>query len=241
MEIEHQVELGSRYHHLVHQYALGIPLNKLNLPAHNEVLAQWWENFQTAISESGSLHNAWTPSVQRLPETTISGHLGNVRLIAKMDINCHPSRWEYSDLRLENLAASTSPHLAGRTTSNQSLSVSNSPGGFDFHNGKTIKPEQLEMIYWYSSTPEAPIHFPYTQRQFQSDQAYLHSLLDTLLRLDANEFYMTDDERHCNYCVYRSLCNRGITAGQLTDYQQISINDDVGFGFDFSQIDEIVF
>ena len=241
MEIEHQIELGSRFHHLVHQFALGIPLDKLNLPAHNEVLAQWWENFQSAISESGSLHNAWLPSVQRLPETTISGHLGNVRLIAKMDlIAIHP------DGNIQIFDWKTSQQVPRRTWLAERLQTKVYPylflqAGSIFTNGKTIKPEQLEMIYWYSSMPEAPIHFPYTQRQFQSDQAYLHSILDTLLRLEANDFSMTNDERHCNYCVYRSLCNRGTTAGELTDYEQISINDDVGFGFDFSQIDEIVF
>lgn len=241
LETERLIELGSRFHHLVHQFSLGIPLSKLNPLVQDEDLALWWGNFQAAISENGSLHNIWTPSVQHLPETTLSGQLGNVRLIAKMDLLAiHPNG------NIQIFDWKTSQQVPRRTWLAERLQTKIYPylllqAGSIFVNGKAIKPEQVEMIYWYTSMPETPIYFSYTQQQFQSDQTYLHSLLDTLLRLDEKDFSMTNDERRCNYCVYRSLCNRGITAGQFSDYEPMSINDEIEFGFDFSQVDEIVF
>ena len=64
--------------------------------------------------------------------------------------------------------------------------------------------------------------------------------MDTLLRLHEDEFPMTSDEQRCKFCVYRSLCNRGIEAGQLGDYENSSsIADDEALEIDFSEIDEI--
>jgi hypothetical protein len=98
------------------------------------------------------------------------------------------------------------------------------------------------MIYWYPSMPDAPVRFPYSQKQYQSDETYLQSLLETLLRLNESEFVKTNDEQRCKFCIYRSLCDRGIAAGQLSESEKTSsLDNDDTFEIDFDQIDAIVF
>jgi hypothetical protein len=86
LENERLIELGSRFHHLLHQFTLGIPVSELKFSQQDRELALWWENFQTAIEENGSIHNAWLPTTIRYPEITLSGRLGDVRIVAKIDL-----------------------------------------------------------------------------------------------------------------------------------------------------------
>ena len=48
------------------------------------------------------------------------------------------------------------------------------------------------------------------------------------------EFSLTADEKRCAYCTYRSLCNRGVSAGSLSDLWDES-DDEVGLSLDFEQ------
>ena len=76
--------------------------------------------------------------------------------------------------------------------------------------GKPIAPEQIEMIYWFAEPGQAAETLAYTAERFQADGAYLHALVNEIRSLKAEEFEMSASEKPCAYCVYRSLCNRGI-------------------------------
>jgi hypothetical protein len=52
---------------------------------------------------------------------------------------------------------------------------------------------------------------------------------------------MTEQVELCRFCVYRSLCNRGVQAGALSENEQEAEGESLGFDFDFEQIAEIEF
>jgi hypothetical protein len=86
-----------------------------------------------------------------------------------------------------------------------------------------VEPEQVEMRYWFTSAPAQPVVFRYDREQHAAAHNRLHALLDEILAgaVEA-DFPMAPDteinrKRFCRFCVYRSRCNRGITAGDVTE------------------------
>ena len=76
-----------------------------------------------------------------------------------------------------------------------------------------IPPEQVEMVYWYADFPSEPAHFRYNSAQFKRDWDGLTSLINEIG--NHRHFPLTEDEKKCAYCPYRSYCNRGGKAGTL--------------------------
>ncbi len=88
-----------------------------------------------------------------------------------------------------------------------------------------IQPEQVEMRYWFTSAPAQPVIFRYDQAQHAAAHERLHSLLQQILSSrSAAEFPKVPDtpinrKRFCNFCVYRSRCDRGILAGDVSEVE----------------------
>ena len=70
------------------------------------------------------------------------------------------------------------------------------------------------MVYWYTEFPAQPSEiFSYSEAQYRADEQYLAQLTEEINSHDAGAFELTSDERQCNYCAYRSFCDRGDIAG----------------------------
>ena len=53
---------------------------------------------------------------------------------------------------------------------------------------------------------------------------------------------MTDDGRRCSFCVYRSLCDRGVEAGEMgASEDDLDEEKALEIDLDFEQIAEIEF
>jgi len=86
-------------------------------------------------------------------------------------------------------------------------------------------PGTVSMIYWFAQYPDQPVTLPYDAAQYAADHQYLSELIEEIENLARDsgelvrtpspgfEWPKTPDERKCAYCVYRSLCNRGVRAG----------------------------
>jgi hypothetical protein len=86
------------------------------------------------------------------------------------------------------------------------------------------------------------VRFEYNQADYQKDAEYLQALVDTIQRSGDDQFPLTDDERRCAYCVYRSLCDRGVRAGDMDAFEEgLEEGEDFDFELDFDQIAEIEF
>ena len=98
------------------------------------------------------------------------------------------------------------------------------------------------MIYWFTENPDDPERFAYSEQQYHQDREYLTGLIAEIESLGENEFFLTDQVERCEFCTYRSLCERGVRAGRLDqladDYAEAG---EAGFTLDFDQIAEVEF
>ncbi len=244
LESELFMQRGAQFHHLVHQYLLGIPVEKLARQIEgDEMLVRWWMNF-TSLTGFGNLSG-----FNARPEISLSAPLGGFRLMAKYDVivlppNASPSGkgervtiydWKTSHKRpkrewLEKkLQTRVYPYLLARA-------------GAQLNGGPPIEPEQIEMIYWFTDFPDQPARFAYNTEQFAADEAYLSGLIAELQSLGDGPALLTEDEYRCNYCPYRSLCSRGDKAGLLVEMGDFGeVETGFEFEFDFEGIGEIEF
>ncbi len=97
-----------------------------------------------------------------------------------------------------------------------------------------VRPEQVEMRYWFTAAPGQPVTFRYDAAQHAANHARLQRLLaDILAGSSEADFPKVIDSpanrsRFCAFCIYRSRCNRGAAAGDL---------DDLGDAEDFFAVD----
>ena len=84
-----------------------------------------------------------------------------------------------------------------------------------------MRPEQVEMRYWFTAAPGQPLTFRYDATQHEANHQRLQRLLAEILAgQNEADFPKVADtpanrRRLCAFCVYRSRCNRGETAGDL--------------------------
>jgi len=234
LESERRMQQGERFHLLAHQYLLGLPVEQLTSTIQEAELAAWWQAFLSFAS--GLAGSA------RYPELTLSTPLGNTRLVGKYDLLVVPAPG-----RAQIFDWKTSPHkprgeqLARRwqTRVYPYLLVK---AGAHLNGGKPFLPEGVQMTYWYASHPGQAEQFNYTDQQFRQDVIDLEALIATIQALREGEFPLTSDERRCTYCVYRSLCARGVQAGSLDALEaDLEAGESLELKLDFDQIAEIEF
>jgi len=116
-----------------------------------------------------------------------------------------------------------------------------SQAGAYLNNGILQTPEQIEMVYWFANFPGTSLRFPYSAEKKEEDLADFRTLVEDIQNLGENNAPLTDNEKFCSYCVYRSLCKRGVKAGPLDEYEDFDVQDNTEFEIDFNQISEIAF
>lgn len=229
LEFERRMEQGEKFHLLVHQHILGIPAEILHSRITDPELIEWFEAYlQNGLAD--------VPQ-QRYPEKTLTIPLGAYGLLAKIDLLAIGDTVKIIDWK-------TSRHIPkpDRLQSRWQTRIYQYvvTKGASYLTGGVLKPENVEMIYWYASHAGATRRFQYSQEQFERDEYDLLQLVTDIDRTTA--FPLVEDDRHCRFCTYRSLCNRGVHAGALDAYdfndEDESLDD---FIIDFDQIAEIEF
>mgnify|MGYP001034766081 FL=1 len=246
-EHERYLRLGSEFHYLIHQHHSGLPLERLSatIPsiqgAVGDELSTWWENYLASPYQSYRIDETQPdipPTEARIyTEFSLSIPIQDFRLIAKYDmLLILPSGqatiidWKTSHQRPQRrwlqtrLQTRIYPYVL-------------SMAGQSLHNVFQIQPEQIEMCYWFANFPDNPECFQYSSELSMIDRSYLHGLIEQIVRHGDEDFSQTHNEMHCRYCAYRSLCNRGVTAGSLEDNESDERNG--GIEFDFDHIEEI--
>lgn len=232
LENEQLMEKGQRFHRMAHQSIAGVPLERASLALSEPELAGWWANFQRQALPEG----------QRHPELSLQITLQGFRLVAKLDLMVVTPQgqaliYDWKTSRKRSSRAQLATRLQTRV-----YPFVLSQAGAAYNNNQPFPPEAIEMVYWYAAFPGEPERFAYDQVHYDADAAYLDELAEMIISLDEADFAKTTDERHCRYCVYRSLCDRGVQAGSLDDWEaeQFPTDDLIG-GLDFEQITEIEF
>jgi len=246
LENERFMLRGSVFHRLIQQYFSSVPLERLQEAVSHAAgtdadLAAWWEHFVAFARQEKLDHllSAETPCL--FSEKSLSAPLGSRRLIAQYDLlRCvAPGRliiydWKTSRKRpqrkwlAERIQTRLYPYLFVQA-------------GHNLNAGQTIKPQDIEMIYWFAVYPEQPERFHYSQADYERDAAFLSDLINEIINLQPDQFTLTTQENRCAYCVYRSLCNRGEQAGMFQDSMDVENDPTHEILLDFEQLTEIEF
>lgn len=230
-EHERHMQMGDEFHRLVHQHLIGVPVDRLTYAVKDETLSKWWENYLQY-----SLKNF--PAGERYPElklfTTIAGH----RLMAKYDLLELYRGEKFLIVDWKTSHYRTKRDILSRRLQTIIYRYVLVEAGKQFNGGTPIQPEQVEMIYWFPEYPQQPEKFSYDTEQHNHVRTYLVRLIEGINA--KSEFELTPDLRHCRYCKYRSLCRRGIAAGDISNYEADK-KDELSVTIDFDQIAEIEF
>ncbi|PWB53051.1 MAG: PD-(D/E)XK nuclease family protein [Anaerolineales bacterium] len=242
LENERRIDQGSKFHQIVHQHLVGVPENEIKISiANDEVLEAWWNNYLHSIRD-GVLASIQLDNNPHFEELTLSAPVGDFRVLAKYDLLlCQTDgKWLIFDWKTsENhpkrkwLANRLQTHIYPYILSKAGACL----GG-----GEAIDPDLVEMIYWFTNFPEQPERFSYNQASYNDDLRTISSLIAAIDQKTEAIFPLTPDTRRCLYCTYRSLCNRGVEAGDihhLEEWLEPDAPDELRI--DFDQIGEIEF
>ncbi len=248
LENERHLQQGAAFHRLIHQHVLGIAPERLSSMVTGEALRRWWYNYLESgpvdLPAGGGYGN---PPYSEVVLSAPVGHgqetdPGTGRLVARYDlIAVDVGRravivdWKTSRRRpprkwlAERLQTRVYLYLLVRA-------------GFHLNGSQPFEPEQVEMVYWFANFPATPERFAYDTARYEADEVYLISLIEEITGLAEKKFPLTTQERHCNYCPYRSLCRRGVGAGVFDEMDGDLTPEDLSqLDFDFEQIAEIEF
>jgi len=233
LHFEKRTRRGARFHKLVQQHLLGVPAEALTTSlADDEDLAGWWRSY-LARGLSGL-------PVQRFSEITLQTHLAGRRLVAKYDLLAlEPGGAAVIVDWKTGARVPAKAYLAGRMQTVVYRYVL-AQAGAHLYAGESIPPERIRMDYVYVAGGGERLSFPYSSTQLGEDEALLSEIIAAIDR--AEVFPLTDEERRCRFCSYRSLCDRG-GAGRLEDFDldEYEEDDEEAFALEFDQIAEIEF
>lgn len=228
-EVENRQRDAQLFHRLVQQHMLGLPDSLLAPLATSADLNRWWQNFAASGPDVDgySLHT----------ERSLVAPLGEHRLVAKYDLVAIRDGeaviydWKTHARRPQDAA------LAARwqTRVYRAMLVK---AGAELNDGSSFDPGRVAMIYWFAEFPSQPARLSYDAQQYNRDWSAIESLSREIAT--AREFPLTDDLRQFRFCTYRSLCERGESAGPWREADdQAALGGEVSV--DFEQIGEIEF
>lgn len=241
LENERHLLQGAAFHRLVQQYLSGLPLEKLSPLAQESGIRRWWQNFQESAPQLAEYGLEPGNKEYRLyPELTLTGSAAGFRLLAKYDLILVTPQggavifdWK------------TNRKRPGRAALQERMQTRLYPfllvqAGASLHGGQPLQPEQVQMVYWFAEYPQEPEHFRYRAAQYEQDQSYLEGLLAAVLALQPDQFSLTDNLQRCRFCVYRSLCDRGVRAGDIFSADETpEADEELEIDLDFSSLPEI--
>jgi predicted RecB family nuclease len=246
-ENEAHIRRGDRFHRLAQQALAGIPPERLAAVAAADpdpALKRWWENFTLLLPalQEGSAR----AEVMLAAPLTLTPSQGGHRLLAKYDLiqflpggqvviydwKTHLFRPRRSSLqsRLQTLVY---PALLARA-------------GTSLNDGQPLSAGQIEMVYWFAEFPDQPERFTFTPLGLEQNWEIINQMVAEIAALPAAGFPLTREEKRCRFCVYRSLCARGVQAGLLAESDEdpddlLSLEGNEAIDIDFEQIGEISF
>ena len=234
LAVERHMLLGERFHRMIQQHQSGLSADLVGATASEPELVEWWQAYLSAAPDP-------LPE-RRWVEHTLSAPFGNYRLIAKYDLLAIAPGERAVIVDWKTSLRKPKRALLSRRIQTRLYPFLLAEAGKLLNNSVTFKPEQIELVYWFTADPSNPEHFPYSADQFDQDRKFLQDLIADVVNASETNFPLTSDERMCRYCNYRSLCDRGERASEMEDdVADEEGSDSSGFDLDFEQISEIAF
>jgi len=230
-ENERRQQEGQLFHRMVQQHLVGLPVEKLTRHANSPNLSRWWMNYLGYQFE--------LDGCTKYTELTLTAPVGLHRLLAKYDlVAISPGQkalifdWKTSHKRPRD------EWMAVRMQTRVYRALLVQAGAY-LNAGAPIPAAQVEMVYWYADFPSEPTRFSYDAAQSKRDWDALTALINEIS--NHPHFPLTQDEKKCAYCPYRSYCDRGGKAGVLDESDDGMEIAQADFNLNFEQIAEIEF
>ena len=227
-EQESLLQLGQQFHLMVQQNFAGVPAEAITDSTGDPELLFWWQEFN-------ALKINYLPGLKYC-EVLYSVPFASYRLVAKFDLLI---------IEAEKKATiydwKTSQHPPKRTTLQSRLQTKVYPLVLSLVSASSkvmsaIDAEKIQMIYWYPDPLISPIQFDYSNSQMQEDSSYIAGLINEISNRPIDSFEKTSQESRCKFCRYRSLCERGLQAGDISKSEESIDTNDTIFDIDFDQI-----
>lgn len=232
-QLEQATDLGNKFHQLCLQYFTGIDPDSLIQNISDPELKFMWENFISFAKDLQELN--------RFAEIILSTPFLSHQLIAKYDLVLKTSEGKFVIYDWK-----TSTKKPSRTLLSQRFQTFLYPlifvkAGNSIFKSNQPFPGDISMNYWYPMTSDPEEIFPYSENLYSENLNQLTNLISEIDHLvdSGYPFPLTDDQNLCLKCVYRSLCERGIQAGDLDLFSVIDQEDLSNVHFDLDNISEI--
>lgn len=232
---EKLTELGITFHQLCHQFFSGIDADLLSATITEPNLLELWEAFLPYGKSLLSLPHV-AEQILRIP-------FGDHFLVAKFDLIVQQS--DSSFMIIDWKTASTKPDrtsLANRVQTSLYPFIFLQAAGDLF---PVSDPENLAitMQYYYplSSTPKEV--FAYSEDQHNQSLRRITGMISEIegYIADPAPFPLTDQLERCQYCLYRSYCERGYDSSPLPLGLELENEDLSNTHFELDLIKEIEF
>ena len=232
LESELFLSLGRRFHEMIHQDVLGIPVIEPSRVDEPELYG-WWENYKA--------YDPITSTGQQFPEKTLVSTISNRLLVATYDLfvigedgkviiydwktwrKPRPLQWVQQQMQ---------SRIYPLVLYQERASI---PGS------SLLSPDQIEMRYWYANFPDESVAFQYSQSQYEADLAFLQLMVERIDNLQAGQFELTSEHHKCTYCPFRSYCGRGDKAGLFEDFDAAEIGSTESLFGDLDDYESIAF
>ncbi len=205
-DLERADSLGRRFHLLLERHWLGLPVERERI---DPALLPWWEAFLA--------HPPALPGAVRRPEVHTSALVHGQRAVGTFDLLAYDPGGPVAIVDWKTMRRRPSRRWLEhrmQTLVYPLLLVDSAERLL----GYALKPGDVRLVYWFAAAPAAVEVFEYSESTYQNGQRALASLLDRLLNMpESGEWPLTEDMRLCQWCQYRSLCDRGRVAGNLDD------------------------
>ncbi|MFZ4660325.1 MAG: PD-(D/E)XK nuclease family protein [Caldilineaceae bacterium] len=241
-EYEQLMRLGANLHLLIQRAEIGIDAEQLAYGL-EQPLAGWFDAYLRHRPADLPKSFIETERVLTIP-------LGGYRLAAKFDLITADSDGRVVIVDWKTSRQRTEPHILRRRmqTLVYPYVLVEASAGLPWG---PVQPEQVEMRYWFTAAPGQPVVFRYDRAQHEATQAQLHEIVSAILagRTEADFPKTADTEinrkRFCSYCIYRSRCNRGVVAGDLTELADteefFAVDIESALEFTLADVEELAF
>ncbi len=234
-KIEHSIYLGNQFHLVCHQYFSGVSPALLDLSIDDPDLKIMWGNF---LPFGKSLIE-----FQSYPEQLLSYTICDQRLIAKFDLIVRTSSDKYIILDWKTGFNKPSRELISSRVQSFLYPFIFSLSGAELYNEPIIKPDHVEMHYFYPFSSEPHEVFPYSEEAHVEIRTLLEKIISDISKtIESSELFpLVEDPSQCKYCIYRSLCDRGVNPGNFESYLPVDHENLSNEIFELEQVGELEF
>jgi CRISPR/Cas system-associated exonuclease Cas4 (RecB family) len=214
LEYERSRERGIQFHQLLERYYLGVDARTLSDMIADPIVRGWWQIHQNQSPVDKAA------SKRILPEKMFQARLDDHTLTAFLDLVVIGQDDSVTIIDWKTTQREPDPDEWSKSI--QTLVYLYVVGEkIAALQGHAIPLTQIKMLYWFVEYPDEPLWINYSDVQHEQAKNKLRDLLRSLR--DETEWPKTSDLKKCKFCVYRSLCDRGIRAEITSDFDEPEI------------------